>query len=53
MSTCSVYGAQDEMLDENSKTNPLSAYAATKLQSEKFVLDRGGLVFRLAIVALL
>jgi nucleoside-diphosphate-sugar epimerase len=50
MSTCSVYGAQDEMLDENSKTNPLSAYAATKLESEKFVLDRGGLVFRLGTV---
>ena len=50
MSTCSVYGAQDETLNEESKTNPLSVYAATKLASEKFVLDRGGLVFRLGTV---
>ena len=40
MSTCSVYGAQDSMLDENSQTNPLSAYAVTKLQSEKYLEGR-------------
>ena len=28
-STCSVYGAQDGFLDENSPTNPLSVYAST------------------------
>jgi len=50
MSTCSVYGAQDGMLDENSETNPLSSYAATKLQAEKHVLDVGGTVFRLGTV---
>lgn len=50
MSTCSVYGCQDETLNESSATNPLSVYAATKLKSEKFVLDRGGLVFRLGTV---
>lgn len=50
MSTCSVYGAQDGLLDENSPTNPLSSYAATKLQSEKHVLNLGGTVFRLGTV---
>lgn len=50
MSTCSVYGAQDGMLDENSETNPLSSYASTKLKSEKYVLERGGTIFRLGTV---
>jgi nucleoside-diphosphate-sugar epimerase len=30
MSTCSVYGAQDGLLNEESGTNPLSSYASTK-----------------------
>lgn len=46
-STCSVYGAQDGLLDENSLTSPLSVYAATKLEAEKLVLDNNGLAFRL------
>jgi nucleoside-diphosphate-sugar epimerase len=50
MSTCSVYGAQDGILDENSQTNPLSSYATTKLLSEKYVLERNGTVFRLGTV---
>lgn len=50
MSTCSVYGAQDGILDENSPTNPLSSYASTKLLSEKYVLERNGTVFRLGTV---
>lgn len=50
MSTCSVYGAQDGMLDESSDTNPLSSYAATKLQAEKHILDLGGTIFRLGTV---
>ena len=50
MSTCSVYGAQDGILDENSGTNPLSSYAATKLRAEKYVTDRGGTIFRLGTV---
>jgi nucleoside-diphosphate-sugar epimerase len=50
MSTCSVYGAQDGMLDENSATNPLSSYASTKLAAEKCVLDCNGTVFRLGTV---
>ena len=50
MSTCSVYGAQDGILDESSETNPLSSYASTKLKSEKYVLKRGGTIFRLGTV---
>jgi len=38
-STCSVYGAADSLMDENSETNPISLYAQTKLQSEQMLLD--------------
>ena len=37
-STCSVYGASDEILDENAALHPLSLYARTKLASEKVLL---------------
>jgi nucleoside-diphosphate-sugar epimerase len=50
MSTCSVYGAQDGLLNEESQTNPLSSYAATKLKAEEHVLAKGGTVFRLGTV---
>lgn len=50
MSTCSVYGAQDGILNEESETNPLSSYASTKLEAEKYVLEKGGTVFRLGTV---
>lgn len=50
MSTCSVYGAQDGLLNENSGTNPLSSYASTKLKAEEHVLKLGGTVFRLGTV---
>lgn len=40
ISTCSVYGAQDNLLDENSPVNPLSAYAATKYATEKLIEGR-------------
>lgn len=50
MSTCSVYGAQEGLLNEESKTNPLSSYASTKLSSEKYILEKGGTVFRLGTV---
>jgi len=46
-STCSVYGAQDDLLDEKSPTKPLSVYAKTKLMAEEIVLKNGGLAFRL------
>ena len=50
MSTCSVYGAADTTLDEDSPTNPLSVYAKTKLAAESHVIDWPGsnaIVFRL------
>lgn len=47
MSTCSVYGAQDKELDENSPTNPLSLYAETKLNAEKFLKHKNAIIFRL------
>ena len=34
MSTCSVYGANDEIVYEDGVTNPLSSYASTKLKAE-------------------
>jgi nucleoside-diphosphate-sugar epimerase len=46
-STCSVYGAQHDLLTENSPTHPLSAYAETKLRAEEAVLRHGGIAFRL------
>jgi nucleoside-diphosphate-sugar epimerase len=50
MSTCSVYGAQEGILNEESKTNPLSSYASTKLSAEKYILEKGGTIFRLGTV---
>lgn len=49
-STCSVYGAQHEVLNEESPTDPLSLYASTKLEAESHVLKHGGTVFRLGTV---
>lgn len=46
-STCSVYGIQDFLVDENSQTNPLSLYGKSKLKAEEYVLNNGGVVFRL------
>lgn len=47
LSTCSVYGAQDGVLTESSALNPLSVYAATKLEAEKQLAGRNALIFRL------
>jgi len=47
MSTCSVYGAQDKELDEDSPKNPLSLYASTKLAAEKYLADKNAITFRL------
>jgi nucleoside-diphosphate-sugar epimerase len=48
MSTCSVYGAQVEILNESSSTNPLSFYAESKLLAESFISNRPNtLIFRL------
>jgi nucleoside-diphosphate-sugar epimerase len=38
-STCSVYGACDEMLDERSDTRPVSHYGNTKLAAERVLLS--------------
>ncbi len=46
-STCSVYGAQDRILDESSLTNPLSVYASSKLASEQYLKNKNSLIFRL------
>lgn len=47
LSTCSVYGAQNVVLDETSPTNPLSVYAVTKLEAEQHLKDKNAIVFRL------
>ncbi|MFC2034988.1 NAD-dependent epimerase/dehydratase family protein [Chloroflexota bacterium] len=47
LSTCSVYGAGDGILDESSSTNPLSVYAVTKLEAERYLIDKKALIFRL------
>lgn len=47
MSTCSVYGAQDGLLTEDSPTNPLSVYAQTKLEAEAYLKDKNAIIFRL------
>jgi nucleoside-diphosphate-sugar epimerase len=37
-SSCSVYGANDDVVDETSELNPVSLYARTKIASEKELL---------------
>lgn len=49
-STCSVYGAQDGLLDESSPTNPLSVYASTKLEAESYLKDKNAVIFRLGTI---
>lgn len=48
-STCSVYGINNELIDENTAPNPLSIYAETKLAAESHILEKGSdaLIFRL------
>ncbi len=47
-STCSVYGANNDELHEESPTNPLSLYAGTKLNAEGYVKKVDNhLIFRL------
>jgi nucleoside-diphosphate-sugar epimerase len=54
-SSCSVYGTADEIVDEESALNPVSLYAATKVDSEKVLLAARNqalhpVIFRLATV---
>lgn len=51
-STCSVYGASDYLLDEESRTNPISLYASTKLDSEGIILDAASPGFHPTILRL-
>jgi nucleoside-diphosphate-sugar epimerase len=38
-SSCSVYGATDELMDENSAVQPVSLYGDTKVSSERALLE--------------
>lgn len=49
-STCSVYGATDEMLDERSEVKPISLYGRTKLAAEKLLLGMSSSEFSPSIV---
>lgn len=51
-SSCSVYGASDEVLDERSELEPVSAYARSKKDSEKILLDLEDLSFAPTILRL-
>ena len=44
-STCSVYGASDETLDERSTLNPVSLYARSKIASEKVLMKKADASF--------
>jgi nucleoside-diphosphate-sugar epimerase len=46
-SSCSVYGANDEVLNEESEVRPLSLYAGTKVNAERHVLSKNAIIFRL------
>jgi len=49
MSTCSVYGINNDLLDEEAPTNPISIYAKTKLAAEQYIINKykNHLIFRL------
>lgn len=50
MSTCSVYGEHDMVLDETAPTNPLSVYASTKLAAEDHLKGKNAITFRLGTI---
>ena len=47
ISTCSVYGAQNGILNEDSSVNPLSHYASSKLKCESILKNKDSIIFRL------
>ena len=51
-STCSVYGANDAIVNEKSELNPVSLYAATKIDSEKILLAARSETFHPTILRL-
>ena len=46
-STCSVYGANQALLNEEADTSPLSLYAGTKLKAEEHLHQKNAILFRL------
>ncbi len=44
-STCSVYGASEDLLDERSALNPVSLYARSKIASERVLQSMAGVNF--------
>lgn len=50
LSTCSVYGKNENEVSEEDKLNPLSLYAKTKMKAEKCLLDKNSIIFRLGTV---
>jgi len=51
-STCSVYGASNFLMDEQSEVNPISLYAQTKLASEQVLLSAQGSGFHPSVLRL-
>ena len=51
-SSCSVYGATDFVMDENSALNPISLYAQTKIDSERALLKSASDTFHPIILRL-
>ena len=49
-STCSVYGASDELLTEDSELAPISAYARSKAESEALLLPMSGSAFHTTVL---
>ena len=46
-STCSIYGSNDNLVSEKSKSNPLSYYAISKIEAENILKHSNALIFRL------
>jgi nucleoside-diphosphate-sugar epimerase len=48
-STCSIYGINHDIIEEDAKPNPLSVYAKTKLEAEQYIINNydNYLIFRL------
>jgi len=51
-SSCSVYGFQNEIVNESSRTNPLTTYAKANLMAEKNVLPLSGPSFTVTVLRL-
>jgi nucleoside-diphosphate-sugar epimerase len=49
-SSCSVYGEANGEADENAQTNPLTAYARSKVESDKLLMDLADSHWRPAIL---